>query len=66
MTPRERQVFDLLLTGSSLEEIGRELGIGRPTVATIARHCYAKFGVSGRQQLAAATLGTGQASASSE
>jgi len=66
LTPRERQVFDLLLTGSSLEEIGRELGIGRPTVATIARHCYAKFGVSGRQQLAAATLGTGQASESSE
>lgn len=57
LTSREREVFDLLLSGRSLAEIGRELGIARPTVATLARHCYAKFGVGGRPQLVAATMG---------
>jgi len=57
LTPRERQVFDLLLTGRSLAQIGKALGISRATVATLARHCYRKFRVRGRQQLAAATLG---------
>ncbi len=57
LTARERQVFDLLLTGRSLVEIGRVLGIARPTVATLAQHCYAKFGVKGRQELVAETLG---------
>ena len=66
LTPRERQVFDLLLSGSSLADIGRTLGIGRPTVATIARRCYAKFGVGSRQQLLATALGIGRGSASSE
>lgn len=57
LTPRERQVFDLLLTGRSLAHIGKTLGISRATVATLAKHCYRKFHVKGRQQLAAATLG---------
>lgn len=57
LTPREREVFDLLLSGMPLADIGRTLGISRPTVATLARHCYAKFTVGGRQQLVAATLG---------
>ncbi len=57
LTAREREVFDLLLTGRSLVEIGRTLGIARPTVATLAQHCYEKFGVNGRQELVAATLG---------
>lgn len=57
LTPRERQVYDLLLADRSLAEIGRALGISRPTVATIAKHCYRKFGVGGRQQLMAATMG---------
>ncbi len=57
LTPRERQVFDLLLTGRSLAQIGKSLGISRATVATLAKHCYRKFRVKGRQQLAAATLG---------
>ena len=60
LTAREREVFDLLLAGRSLADIGRELGIARPTVATLAQHCYAKFGVKGRQQLVAATLGLGR------
>lgn len=57
LTPRECQVFDLLLTGRSLAQIGKSLGISRATVATLAKHCYRKFRVKGRQQLAAATLG---------
>lgn len=61
LTAREREVFDLLLTGRSLAEIGRELGIARPTVATLARHCYGKFGVGGRQELVAAAMGLGRA-----
>lgn len=61
LTAREREVFDQLLTGRALDEIARELGVARPTVATMARHCYRKFGVSGRQELAAAALGLGRA-----
>jgi len=57
LTAREREVFDMLLTGRSLAEIGRGLGIARPTVATLARHCYAKFGVGGRQELVAVAMG---------
>jgi len=57
LTAREREVFDLLMTGRSLAEIGRDLGIARPTVATLAQHCYAKFGVGGRQELVASALG---------
>ena len=57
LTARAREVFDMLLTGRSLAEIGRGLGIARPTVATLARHCYAKFGVGGRQELVAVAMG---------
>lgn len=57
LTAREREVFGMLLTGRSLAEIGRGLGIARPTVATLARHCYAKFGVGGRQELVAVAMG---------
>lgn len=57
LTPREREVFDQLLTGRSLAQIGKSLGISRATVATLAKHCYRKFRVRGRQELAAATLG---------
>lgn len=57
LTPRERQVYELLLEDRSLAEIGRRLGISRPTVATLAKHCYRKFEVGGRQQLMAAAMG---------
>lgn len=57
LTPRERQVYELLLADHSLAEIGRTLGISRPTVATLAKHCYRKFGVGGRQQLMAVAMG---------
>ena len=66
LTAREREVFDMLLTGRSLAEIGRELGIARPTVATLAQHCYAKFGVGGRQELVAEAMGLGGPGGSSD
>jgi DNA-binding CsgD family transcriptional regulator/DNA-binding MarR family transcriptional regulator len=66
LTAREREVFDMLLTGRSLAEIGRELGIARPTVATLAKHCYGKFGVGGRQELVAAAMGLARRGASSD
>ena len=45
------------MKGQSLAAIGTSLKISRATVATLASHCYKKFGVSGRQQLAAVVMG---------
>jgi DNA-binding CsgD family transcriptional regulator/predicted transcriptional regulator len=61
LTNRESQVLEGLIKGQSLAAIGTSLKISRATVATLASHCYKKFGVSGRQQLAAVVMG-GQSS----
>lgn len=61
LTNRESQVLEGLMKGQSLAAIGTSLKVSRATVATLASHCYKKFGVSGRQQLAAVVLG-GQSS----
>jgi DNA-binding CsgD family transcriptional regulator len=61
LTNRESQVLEGLMKGQSLEAIGTSLKVSRATVATLASHCYRKFGVSGRQQLAAVVMG-GQSS----
>ena len=61
LTNRESQVLEGLMKGQSLSAIGTSLKISRATVATLASHCYKKFGVSGRQQLAAVVMG-GQSS----
>jgi len=61
LTNRESQVLEGLMKGQSLAAIGTSLKISRATVATLASHCYKKFGVSGRQQLAAVVMG-GQSS----
>ena len=61
LTNRESQVLEGLMKGQSLAAIGTSLKVSRATVATLASHCYRKFGVSGRQQLAAVVMG-GQAS----
>jgi DNA-binding NarL/FixJ family response regulator len=49
------------MKGQSLAAIGTSLKVSRATVATLASYCYKKFGVSGRQQLAAVVMG-GQSS----
>ena len=61
LTNRESQVLEGLMKGQSLAAIGTSLKVSRATVATLASHCYRKFGVAGRQQLAAVVMG-GQSS----
>jgi len=53
LTPREREVAQLLARGASNEEIARALWISRYTVKDHAKAVYAKLGVGGRAELAA-------------
>lgn len=51
LTPRENDVFMLLVQGYSLPAIEKEFVLSHSTVKTHARHVYEKFGVSGKQEL---------------
>jgi DNA-binding CsgD family transcriptional regulator len=53
LTPRERQVFTLLLSGRLLKQIARELSVSYSTVNFHTNNLYRKLGVSGRAELAA-------------
>lgn len=53
LTPRERQVLELLVAGLSNQQIADELHIGLTTVKTHVGSLYAKSGASSRVQLAA-------------
>jgi len=48
LTPRERDVLELLIKGLSNKLIARELGISHETVKVYCKNLYAKIGVSGR------------------
>ncbi len=50
LTPREGEVLELLSTGASYAEIGRELGIRTNTVRTHIRSLYDKLGVENRAE----------------
>ena len=50
MTPRESRVLELLATGNSYLEIGRELRIELNTVRTHIRSLYKKLGVGNRAE----------------
>lgn len=50
-TPREAEVFALLMRGRSIPYIRDELVISRETVATHVKHIYVKTGVHTRQEL---------------
>jgi DNA-binding NarL/FixJ family response regulator len=52
LTPREREVLDLLARGVANKRIARELGISEKTVKTHVGHVLAKLGVSDRTQAA--------------
>lgn len=53
LTPMERQVADLAVTGLTNTEIADRLFIGRETVKTHLSNAYAKVGVANRTQLVA-------------
>jgi DNA-binding NarL/FixJ family response regulator len=57
LTPRERQVLDLLAAGHSQDQIAGELFITRKTVATHIQRVLAKLGVHSRAQAVALALG---------
>jgi two-component system, NarL family, response regulator YdfI len=51
LTPRERQILQALVRGSTTREIADTCGIGRQTVKNYVTVIYEKLGVSGRAQL---------------
>lgn len=51
LSPRETEVFVLLVQGRSHSFIQGELGLAPSTVKTHVSHIYAKFEVAGRQEL---------------
>ncbi|MDH0301958.1 MULTISPECIES: helix-turn-helix transcriptional regulator [unclassified Pseudomonas] len=53
LTPRERQITELLRQGSSNKLIARALGVGLPTVKTHLINLFRKVGVSNRTELVA-------------
>ncbi|MCC7498270.1 MAG: response regulator transcription factor [Bryobacterales bacterium] len=52
LTPRERQVADLIETGLTNKEIAEQLGISPGTVKIHLKHIFEKTGVHGRYGLA--------------
>lgn len=56
LSPRERDVLDLLVAGHTNEEIAEALGRARPTVRTHLANVYRKLGVSDRVSAAVCAL----------
>ena len=52
LTPRERQVLELIAKGKPRSYIARELGIGRPTVVTYIETLRRKLGLHSEYDLA--------------
>lgn len=50
LTPRERDVFELLIRGLKMREIADKLGIGYSTVNTHQKSVYKKLGVNSRAE----------------
>jgi DNA-binding CsgD family transcriptional regulator len=53
LTPRERELAELVGRGLTNPEIARRMGLGRPTVARLLSSAMVKSGVDSRTQLAA-------------
>lgn len=58
LTPRERQVMDLLATGKSSKEIAAAMNVSVRTVEGHRRMVFSKMGVSSAAQLVRAVLGS--------
>lgn len=63
LTPRERQVLELVEQGLKNSEIARELGIRPGTVKIHLKHIFEKTGVRGRYGLALSNLKDGRLTA---
>lgn len=50
LTPREKEVFELLVTGLSTKEIAHTLNISEKTVRNHISNAMQKLGVKGRAQ----------------
>jgi len=59
LTPRQREIFDLIVLGTSNKEIARELGLSQGTVKIHIAKLFRKLGVRrrGGVALAAANFG---------
>lgn len=56
LTPRERQIAQILLRGDGTEQIAQQLIISRYTLRDHVKAIYAKFGVTSRSEFAALML----------
>jgi DNA-binding NarL/FixJ family response regulator len=52
LTPREREVLELITRGMANKRIARELGVSEKTVKAHVGHVLAKLGVTDRTQAA--------------
>jgi DNA-binding NarL/FixJ family response regulator len=59
LSPREREVLDLIVAGKSNKEIAAELGISRATVKFHVSVIFSRMGVEDRTQAAVAALQRG-------
>ncbi len=57
LSPRERQIVNLLLNGESRDSIAAQLGLSRYTINAYFRSIYRHFGVSARTELMARFIG---------
>ncbi|MDB4986456.1 MAG: two component transcriptional regulator, LuxR family [Myxococcaceae bacterium] len=56
LTPRERQVFELVARGVTHREIAEQLGIGKKSVDTYRARLYQKLGINSRAELVSIAL----------
>jgi two-component system, NarL family, nitrate/nitrite response regulator NarL len=64
LTPREAQVLQRLIEGSTTREIAESYGIGHQTVKNYVTVIYEKLGVQGRRQLFEVSLAGGHSGSS--
>jgi DNA-binding CsgD family transcriptional regulator len=58
LTPREREILDLVAAGRSNAEIGRQMGLGRGTVIRVLSSAMGKLGATSRAQAVTLAAGT--------